>query len=102
MGDVAEAHIRAMRGLWLETKECTNGYRFIISLNRAATYLDIAQILREEGDEFSAFPLPTKLQDPIKIRVKYSNTRAREILGMKFRPLRVAVIDMARDLIRRG
>eukprot|EP00927_Polykrikos_kofoidii_P066873 TRINITY_DN62433_c0_g1_i1.p1 TRINITY_DN62433_c0_g1~~TRINITY_DN62433_c0_g1_i1.p1 ORF type:complete len:355 (+),score=61.75 TRINITY_DN62433_c0_g1_i1:54-1118(+) len=93
--DVALAHIRAMQ-------PNARGQRFIISLSRAATYLDIAEILKEEGDEFAAFPLPTSLKSPVSIYVKYSNARAREILGLEFRPLRVAVLDMARDLVKRG
>ena len=54
------------------------------------------------GDEFDRFPLPTRLSTPVTIRVQYRNTRAREVLGVTFRPLQETVVEMARDLLRRG
>eukprot|EP00966_Prymnesium_polylepis_P200760 4651893-Prymnesium_polylepis.1 len=93
--DVALAHIRAM-------EPPARGMRIIVSLCRSATYLDIAQILHQAGTEFAAFPLPSKLSGPVSIRVQYSNRRCREILGLEPRPLEVAVLEMARDLVRRG
>jgi len=93
--DVAQAHIRAMRPE-------ARGLRIIVSLPLAATYLDLAQYLAQQGSEFERYKLPNRLDGPSGMRVQYSNERARRVLGMEFRPLRDTVVDMARDMVRRG
>ena len=78
------------------------GKRIILSLQLAKTYLDLAEILRAEGSEFQHFELPNRLKGPAGMCVQYSNERARTLLGMNFRPLKETVIEMARDLVKRG
>jgi nucleoside-diphosphate-sugar epimerase len=89
--DVAEAHLRAY-----ETP-AAGGQRFAITSGNFF-YEDVAAILREEFPESKdKFADPTQGEYP-PVPFTLSNERAKQVLGMTFRPLKETIIDTARSL----
>jgi len=92
--DVAEAHVRAA-----EIKAAKG--RYMVTSKDAISQLELVELLRQSG-KFSAYNLPTKESEPVKTRLKYSNTKAQNELGLKFISISQAVVDMALSLIEFG
>jgi len=92
--DVAEAHVRAA-----EVKEA-NG-RYILSTTDAISQLELVELLRKSS-KFDTYPLPTKEAEPVKTRLKYSNTKAQTELGLHFTAISQTIVDMAVSLINLG
>lgn len=90
--DVAAAHVAAME------KDAADGKRFIVSSERAMSRAEFAGLLK---DRFKAYPLPTESQEPDVVQ-KYTNSRAKEVLGFKPRPIEVSLRDMANAAIQLG
>jgi len=92
--DVAEAHVRAA-----EIKAAKG--RFMVTSTDAISQLELVDLLRQSG-KFSAYTLPTKESEPVKTRLKYSNTKAQTDLGLKFVLISQSLVDMALSLIEFG
>jgi len=93
--DVALAHVRAA------THPEAPGKRFIVSTQDSVDQLQMVHFLLPE---YKDYPIPMKFKDgeTVKYRGHYSNDRAREILGVKMRPLGITISDMAADLVKKG
>jgi len=92
--DVAEAHVRAA-----EIKAAKG--RYMVTSTDAISQLELVDLLRQSG-KFSAYTLPTKESEPVKTRLKYSNTKAQTDLGLKFVLISQSLVDMALSLIEFG
>ncbi len=111
VGDVAEAHVRAL------TRDDTVGKRFL-AINEWIWFTEMAQVIKDNWPERK---VPTRqapnlllrgiaLIDPAVRQLlpnlgkqeAVSNQRARDELGITFRPVRPAVIDSAEAVIAAG
>ena len=93
--DVADAHVFALEKDEAANKRffCTAGY---------FSNAEIAQIVKEEFPEY-AKGLPEKLEsDRVNDVYGYDNSRSREVLGLKYRPLKGAITDLVRSLKEAG
>lgn len=91
--DVAAAHVAAME------KEQAAGNRYILSSDRAYDQLELCNMLLPK---FKAYPLPTKHASPVGYRCKYNNEKAKKELGIKFKPLKTSMNDMATAAVSFG
>ena len=93
--DLADAHVFA-----IEKEEAANK-RFFITAGYFSN-AEIAQIIKDEFPEYKD-GLPEKLEsDRPKDVYKYDNNRSKEILGVKYRPLKGAIVDLVKSLQAAG
>lgn len=94
--DVAEAHVRAM----LEPRAA--GQRFLAYSGEVITWKKVSDILREGlGEQASGVPVKEEGPEPKPAPV-ISNAKAREMLGLRFRPAAETIIETARSLAALG
>jgi nucleoside-diphosphate-sugar epimerase len=92
--DVAEAH---MRGAFIEAAEGRN-----IVFGEALSFSDMGRILREEfGEEGWKFPPDPPAGQAIR-PWQVDNAKSKAALGMNYRPLRPAIIEMFRQMVESG
>lgn len=93
--DLADAHVFA-----IEKEEAANK-RFFITAGYFSN-AEIAQIIKDEFPEYRD-GLPEKLEsDRPKDVYQYDNSRSREVLGVKYRPLKGAIVDLVKSLQAAG
>jgi nucleoside-diphosphate-sugar epimerase len=93
--DVADAHVFAIEKPEAAGKRffCTEGYY---------SNAEIAQIIKDEFPEYND-KLPEKLEnDRPKDVYGYDNSRSKEVLGLKYRPLKGAIVDLVKSLKAAG
>jgi len=88
----ARAHLLAA------TKEEAKNHRFVCSSAEGFDHLQLAGFLRPK---FAQYPLPTNFKEgaSILIRPYYDSSKTSQILGLQFKPIGLAMNDMAADLI---
>lgn len=112
--DVAEAHVRAM------TNKESDGERFLCTYQPSLWFNDISKILakefRSQGYWLPCFQVPyfvlriysiwdeqaRSILGRVGKEIKFDNSKAQRILGIKFRHPESAIIEMAYDMIERG
>ena len=93
--DVADAHVLAIEKPDAANKRffCTQGY---------FSNAEIAQIIKDEFPEYKD-KLPEKLEsDRPKDVYGFDNSRSKEVLGLKYRPLKGAIVDLVNSLKAAG
>jgi nucleoside-diphosphate-sugar epimerase len=93
--DVADAHVYAME------KEEAENKRFFVTAGYYSN-AEIAEIVRDEFPEYKdKLPEELKVDRPSDV-YGYDNSRSKEVLGLKYRPLREAVVDLVKSLKEAG
>ncbi len=110
--DVADAHITAMKN------SKAAGERFLLANEQASSMLEIAQILNDhyqsKGFQIPTKPIPKWLMMFVSLfnrtarlaltefgkRQDINNSKAKDILGWKTRPLEEMVVSMAESMIK--
>jgi len=90
--EVAAAHVSAME------KDAASGKRFILSQDHGYAKTEMADMISKP---FRAYPLPLEGETPVYVP-KYNNSRAKEILKIRFRPVAASIKDMAVACVRNG
>jgi nucleoside-diphosphate-sugar epimerase len=89
--DLAEAHVRA-----IEVPEAA-GKRFFITAGHFSNK-DLAETIKEAFPDLAG-KLPSDLKSDIPADVfEYNNSRSKDILGLKYRPLKQCTIDTVKSL----
>jgi len=92
---VAEAHVLA-----LEKKEAENE-RIFVGGNNAVTCLDLTNYLRLD-QHLAAFNMANHFAAPVKGYPTSDNSKAVKLLGLRFKPPAVAVIELGKFLLDNG
>jgi nucleoside-diphosphate-sugar epimerase len=93
--DVADAHVFALE------KPDAGNKRFFVTEGYFSNG-EIAQIIKEEFPEYKD-KLPDNLEsDRPEDVYGYDNSRSREVLGLKYRPLKGAIVDLVKSLKEAG
>jgi len=92
---VAEAHI-----LSLETKGAENE-RFLVGGRVARNQLELINWLRLD-QRFAALKMATHFAKPVISYPRYDNTKAINVLGLRFRPPAIAVMEVGDFLVQKG
>jgi nucleoside-diphosphate-sugar epimerase len=90
--DVAQAHLEAAR------RQGVSG-RYIVSLEKAVDPLDQIEMFKQQ---FPNKKFATKHVGPLNPSYGVDNSRARNDLGINFRPLEETMKDMANSLVKLG
>eukprot|EP00668_Euglena_longa_P013018 GGOE01015555.1.p1 GENE.GGOE01015555.1~~GGOE01015555.1.p1 ORF type:complete len:650 (-),score=219.86 GGOE01015555.1:8-1957(-) len=89
--DAAVAHVLALQ------VPDAQGQRFLLSSLHSFTHMDFTRMLR---NEYADWPLPTTQQPSTsQFCPLMDNTKAQKVLGLRFRPIDVAVHDMASKMV---
>ena len=75
--------------------------RFLLSSEECYNQVEMASCL-SRLDEFASFPIPTEAEGPPLQDLRYSNKRAREVLGIDFIPLETSMVEGALSLFEHG
>jgi len=92
---VAEAHVLA-----LGNKQAENE-RFMVSGRDALTLLDFTNYLRLD-QRLAAIKMPTKFMNPVKGYPVSDNSKAVKVLGLRFKPPVISVLELANFLVDNG
>jgi len=93
--EVAEAHLKG-----LKTPEAA-GKRFLVA-TETLKWGEIAKILQDEFKE-KGFKTHTNESDKVDpIITRFDNTASKEVLGIKYRPMKETVADMVNKMIETG
>ena len=93
--DLALAHVKAM-----ETP-AAYGKRFFITAGYMSN-AEIAQIIKDNFPEYKdKLPKELKTDRPADV-YGYDNSRSKEILGLKYRPLKESIVDLVKSLKAAG
>jgi nucleoside-diphosphate-sugar epimerase len=93
--DVADAHVLAME------KESAENKRFFVTAGYYSN-AEIAGIVKDEFPEYKdKLPTELKVDRPDDV-YKFDNSRSKEVLGLKYRPLKEAVVDLVKSLKEAG
>jgi len=92
---VAEAHVLA-----LGNKQAENE-RFLVGGRDSMTCLDYVNYLRLD-QRLGALKMPSHFAQPVMGNIKYDNSKAVKVLGLKFRPPAIAIIDLGNFLVDNG
>jgi len=92
---VAEAHVRS-----LETKKAENE-RFLVGGRVSRSHLDLINFLRLD-ERFAALKMASHFAKPVVCLPQYDNSKASNVLGLKFRPPVIGVLEVGNFLVEKG
>lgn len=93
--DVAEAHVRS-----LETKGAENE-RFLVGGRVPYSHLDLINFLRLD-QRFANLTMASHFAKPVVSLPRYDNSKAINVLGLRFRPPVTAILEVGNCLVEKG
>jgi len=93
--DVAKAHVLSLE------KEGTENERFIVGGPNALNFLQLISYFRLD-QRFANLKMASKFATPVVFYARYDNSKAVKVLGMKFRPPVIAILELGDFFVKNG